>query len=449
MKFKKSGQILVALVVSLGLCLSVTSCTVDYTVAYFYVTGAQYNQIGGFKVSNNTGNLTNVSGSPFGSGGTDPVRELVSTTGRYLYILNAGTLQSSGTYNGSTIAVFSVGGNGTLAPQQTYTSQGSGPIRFGFNSTGSFLYVLDQYAPVYDSATTNYIQQPSAVSGGGTPVGPNTQFPCPDPTTSGVWHPVGDITAFTVDSNTGRLSLVTNIQQTGQNGQQIAFFPVGCNPIDFKVAASYIFTADAGPEPTTQNYQTVFEYAVNATNGQLTLTQNAELVTNADRISTIGSDSASHYIYVVDAGNNQIFSYTIGTNGVLQSVTSSPFSNSQSVSGGPIALTSDSKSKFLYVADAGPSSGISNPNSQISGFTIATNGVLAPISGAPFPTGSGPQCILEDPSNQYIYTADYTSSTVTGHVLDPNSGVLTDLRNKTSYATVGNPTWCVASGHTD
>jgi 6-phosphogluconolactonase len=449
MKFKKSGQILLALVVSLGLCLSVTSCTVDYTVAYLYVTGAQYNQIGAFKEANDTGNLTAIPGSPFGSGGTYPIREIVSTTGRYLYILNEGALQSSGTYNGSNIAVFSVGGNGTLAPQQTYTSQGSAPIRFAFNSTGSYLYVLDQYAPVYDSTSQTYVQQPSAVSGGTTPVGPNTQFPCPDPTDNTVYHPVGDITTFSVNANTGRLSLITNNQQTAPNGAQLSFFPVGCNPIDFKVSAAYIFTADAGPAPNTQEYQTIYEYSINSSSGQLTQTQNTELVTNADRISTIGSDAASHYIYVVDAGNNQIFSYTIGTNGVLQSVTSSPFSNSQSVSGGPIALTSDSKSKFLYLADAGPASGISNPNSQISGFTIATNGVLSQIPGAPFPTGSNPQCILEDPSNQYLYTADYTSSTITGHVLDPNSGVLTDLRNKTSYATVGNPTWCVASGHTD
>src|ERR1700739_1541227 len=112
MKFKKSGQILLALVVSLGLCLSVTSCTVDYTVAYLYVTGAQYNQIGAFNEANNTGNLTPVRNQPFGSGGTDPIRALVSTTGRFLYILNAGALQSNATYNGSNIAVFSVGGDG-------------------------------------------------------------------------------------------------------------------------------------------------------------------------------------------------------------------------------------------------------------------------------------------------------------------------------------------------
>lgn len=436
MKFKKSGQVLLALVVSLGLCLSVTSCTVDYTVAYFYVTGAQYNQIGAFKVANNTGNLTNIPGSPFGSGGTYPLREIVSTTGRYLYVLNAGAIPTgAATYNGSNIAVFSVGGNGVLAPQQTYTSQGNGPIRFAFSSTGAYLYVLDQYAPVNGNQISSSTQ--------------SATFPCPDPTASGVYHPVGDITAFSVNTTTGRLSLITNNQQQNSTGTQLPYFPVGCNPIDFKVSAAYVLTADAGPEPTTQNYQTIFEYAINGASGQLTLTQNTELVTNADHISTIGTDAASHYVYVVDSGNNQIFSYTIGTNGILQSVTSSPFSNSQSVTGNPIALTSDSKSKFLYVADAGPSTALGQANSQISGFTIATNGVLAQISGAPFPTGSSPQCILEDPSNQYLYTADGTSNTVTGHVLDPNSGVLTDLRNNTSYATVGTPTWCVASGHTD
>ncbi len=33
---------------------------------------------------------------------------------------------------------------------------------------------------------------------------------------------------------------------------------------------------------------------------------------------------------------------------------------------------------------------------------------------SPFSTGSGPQCLLEDPSNQFIYTANFNDSTVTG-----------------------------------
>lgn len=476
MKLKKSGQILLALVVSLGLGLCLTSCTVDFTVAYLYVTGSQYNQIGAFKVSNNTGNLVGISGSPYGSGGTNPVRELVSSTGRYLYVLNQGALDKNGEiYDGSNISIFSIGGNGTLAPQQTNFSQGIHPIRFAFSSTGSFLYVLDQYAPKY-IGNGKYNAQinpspavpPSPTNPNGTPadpVGPGTQFPCED--SSGNWHPTGEVTAFSVDSTTGRLSLIQNAQQTVPvvpndplAGQlpQLSFFPIGCFPIDFKITSSFLLTADNGPEPatiagapaSTSKTQTIFEYAVNASNGQLTLTQNTELVTNATQISNLGSDAATKYLYVIDSGANAIQVYTVGTNGVLQSITSSPFPQSmQATTSSPIALTTDSKSKFLYVANAGPASGITNPSSLITGYTIASNGVLANIAGAPFNTGSSPQCILEDPSNQYIYTADGISNTVTGQVLDPNSGVLTPLRNHTSYATVGTPTWCVASGHTD
>src|ERR1700739_2423874 len=128
MKLKKSGQVILALAVSLGLSFGLTSCANDYTVAYLYVTGSQYNQIGAFKIANNTGNLTAIPGSPFGSGGTNPIREVVSTTGRYLYVLNAGTAgtpEANGnfTYTSTNITVYSVGGNGVLAPQQTYTSQ--------------------------------------------------------------------------------------------------------------------------------------------------------------------------------------------------------------------------------------------------------------------------------------------------------------------------------------
>jgi 6-phosphogluconolactonase len=449
MKFKKFGRTALAVAVSLGLGFGITSCSTDYTVAFLYVTGSQYNQIGAFQIFNNTGNLTTIKGSPFGSGGTDPVRSLVSTTGRYLYVLNAGSpsTDSSGnvSYTGGNISVFSVGGGGNLAFQQTYTSEGTGSIRFGFASTGAFLYVLDKYMPI-QNASGQFVNASTTQS---------TNFPCPDPTTPGLWRPVGDITAFSVDGNTGRLSLITNNQLTGPNGSQLTVFPVGCNPIDIKVSAGYIFVADNGPEPSASGLtqgltQTVFVYALNATNGQLTLTQNTELPTGATQISAIGSDQASKYIYVLDSGGNQIFYYTIGSSGLLQTVSggNNPAPNVASAVD-PVALTSDSKSKFLYVANAGPASGTTNPNSVISAFTIAANGVLAPVAPSTFSTGSGPQCILEDPSNQYIYTADASSNTVTGKVLDPNSGNLTDLRNATSYATVGTPTWCVASGHTD
>src|SRR5271165_4692515 len=201
MKFKKFGQIGLALVVSLGLGFGITSCSNNFTVAYLYVTGSQYNQIGGFNILNNTGNLKPVSKSPFGSGGTYPLRIIVSTSDRFLYVLNHGksSTDASGnvTYTGANIAVFSIGGNGTLAFQQSYTSQGTGSLRLGFSSGGGYLYVLDEYMPQ------------TLVKGGPIVTAQPTQsaaFPCKDPNNANLWHPTGAITAFAVDNNTGRLS---------------------------------------------------------------------------------------------------------------------------------------------------------------------------------------------------------------------------------------------------
>jgi hypothetical protein len=73
MKFRKIGQISLAAVVSLVLIFGTTSCMNDYTVAYVFAVGSQYNQIGSFKESYETGALRNAPGSPFGSGGTNPV----------------------------------------------------------------------------------------------------------------------------------------------------------------------------------------------------------------------------------------------------------------------------------------------------------------------------------------------------------------------------------------
>lgn len=442
MKLKISGQILLALAVSLGLSLGLTSCTTSYTVGYLYVSGSQYNQIGGFKISNTTGHLTPIRGLPQGSGGSNPVRMVVSSSGRYLYVLNAGTPSAPNadgnfTYSSTTISVFSVGGDGTLAPQQTYTSQGYGSVRMALSISGSYLYVLDEYAP---SAGTDNSGAPLIASKTLQP-----GLSCQD--SSGVYHPVGDITVFSVDENTGRLSVVTNNQLQTPTGAQLTYFPVGCQPIDFKVTGGYVLTADT-TDPVTGNHYTVFPYAINSNSGQLTTTQNSEFVTGAASISAIGSDQGTRYIYILDPVNNEIWYYTVGSQGLLQAVTTSPTANSLSTAGNPIQVTSDSKTKFLYVANAGPS-GISKPNSDITAYTISSNGALAPTAPGEFGTGSNPQCILEDPSDQWLYTADFDSNTVTGHALDPSSGLLTNLSGQTTYPTIGNPTWCVADSHTN
>ncbi len=101
----------------------------------------------------------------------------------------------------------------------------------------------------------------------------------------------------------------------------------------------------------------------------------------------------------------------------------------------------------------GPNLTPTSQASSVSAFFIdPTTGRLTPLAGATsvtavnFGSGSAPQCILEDPSNQYLYTANFADSTVTGAVINSTTGTLTTLRKEHLFATAGQPTWCTASG---
>jgi 6-phosphogluconolactonase len=438
MKFRKFGQTTLALVVSLATGLGVTSCSTDHTVGYFYVSGSQYNQIAGFKIDSNLGNLFQVQNSPFASGGVNPIKMVVANSGRFLYVLNAGCGGSSqiacpsGTTasdSGANISLFTIGGGGSLSFQATYTSQGNNPISLQADASGTHLFVLD-------STVTDPTVCVAYVPG-------NADTVC------------GDITTFNIDSNTGRLSLITNQQVKNSAGTNLTYFPVGSHPINFSVipSNSYVYTIEKGSGTTLDPTQAVFVYANTA--GQLTLSQNTPLITGAEDLSYIYS--SSKYVYLIDAGQTVnpagiIMPFTVGTNGALLTLVNGQEFNTGTVANpGPMIV--DHQSKFLYLANQGPNLTATSPASSVSAYFITqTNGELQPLSGGAsgtsvvFGSGSEPQCILEDPSNQYLYTANYADGTITGAVINSTTGTLSSLRKKSSFAAVGQPTWCVASG---
>ena len=152
MKLSRIGRVSMALVVSVAMGLGMTACG-GGTIGFMWVLGTQYNQIAAFKIDDFTGNLTTPPGSPFGSGGTNPVSLVVKPGGRYLYVINKGSGLKPDANGGVTcqigagggnIAEFAVGGQGVLVFQQSFQSQGCTPVWAAHDSTGSFLYVLDQ-----------------------------------------------------------------------------------------------------------------------------------------------------------------------------------------------------------------------------------------------------------------------------------------------------------------
>jgi 6-phosphogluconolactonase (cycloisomerase 2 family) len=115
----------------------------------------------------------------------------------------------------------------------------------------------------------------------------------------------------------------------------------------------------------------------------------------------------------------------------------------------PIYLLVESKGKFLYVANQGNNVQGTNTQSGLSGYVIdPTTHQLSFIAGEPFGSGAGPQCLVEDPSDQFIYSADFNDSSVTGRVVDPNSGVLNNLRVTSTFALQGPAAWCLIDGRT-
>jgi 6-phosphogluconolactonase (cycloisomerase 2 family) len=421
-----------ALVVSVAMGLGMTACG-GGTIGFMWVLGTQYNQIATFKIDDFTGNLTSPPGSPFGSGGTNPVSLTLKPGGRFLYVVNKGTplptdekggVTCQSGAGGGNIAEFSVGGQGVLTFQQNFVSQGCTPMWAAHDSTGNFLYVLDKYAPNAKCLSN------------GQPESPTSSNFC-----------YGEITVFSVDPNTGRLSLVQNQQVKDVNGLQLTYFPVGALPRMMASSGSCVFTLNSDTN------QTVFPY-IAGSNGQLTLTTNSVINTGAVRATSIIAGGTS--IYITDAGSvntstpGQILPFTVGgTACSLNTITGGPTANLSPASN-PVYTLVDSKGQYLYVANQS-STNTTTPNSSISAFKILSNGTLQFVPDAPnnpYPIGAGPVCMVEDPSNQYIYTSN-GDGTVTGKVLDNNSGKLSNLSRGSTFTTVGQATCLAVSGNVD
>lgn len=407
MKLSKVGRIVSALVATAALGLGMTACG-GGTIGYMYVVGTFYNQISAFQIDDYTGNLTGVPQSPFSSGGQAPVQVLVNRGGRFIYVINSGSAATAPTATTpatqsvpGTIAEFSVGGQGTLTFQQSFTSAGTHPVWATFDGTGSVLYVLDQYAP---DLTGN-----------------------------------GSISAFNIASDTGRLSILTNQGIKNPNGTPTTYFPTGRNPIMTKLGTNNcLYTLSA---------QSIFADVV-AGNGQLTLAPSGAVYTVGGAQNLTSINSAGSYIFLTDGGANQIYTLQGASGCSLASVTASQQNNLPGTAN-PVNSVTTQDGNFLYVINQSSTGNpISTTNSSISAFHINTNGQLQQVTDQsnPYPTGSGPVCVVQDPSKQYLYTSNNTDSTVTGKIIRQDNGILSPLQRGSVFPTTMKPTCLAVTG---
>jgi 6-phosphogluconolactonase (cycloisomerase 2 family) len=459
MRFTKFGKALLMGTLSAGVIFGVSSCVRSYTVGFLYVTGTVTAQSGnngiisGYKIDHNTGKLSPINGLPVSTGGSNPVRAVLVSGSSFVYVLNRGVNQEG---NGncttsdpcvdSNITQFAVGGNGILSFQQRFSTEGINPFRLIGDSTGQYLLALDHDAP--SSAACQ------AALG-------KTVTTC------------GDVTVFQINQTTGKLSVVQNAAVTQANCSlgalfpcPLTYFPVPANPVDFVMSGSSYLLTLTGTTPSASYPYTggssVWPYSYTSSSGQLTLSSNSAQPLGIAAGTAIVN--ASSDIYVLDnepitatnfSGSgktttylSQILPFSVGTGGNLAALTGGPIPDDPNLSN-PIYLLIEKN--FMYVINDGNNdTGTGITENQIAGYVIHTSPSyqVTFISGEPFGSGAGPQCIVIDPSGQFIYEANQDDSTITGRLLDPSAGILDDLRVSSSYPLQGPPTWCLVDGRT-
>jgi 6-phosphogluconolactonase (cycloisomerase 2 family) len=392
----------------MAVVLGMSACG-GYTVGFMWVLGGttantSQGQIAGFKIDDYTGNLTSMVNSPYTSAGSNPVSITVRQGGNFVFVVNKGTGLPDGTGN---VAVFAVGEDGILTFQATYNTAGKTPVWAAADGTGSFLYVLDSQAPDYDG---------------------KTNFD-------------GDITVFAVDGGTGRLQIVQNQNTAGGGNPLLNYFEVGPVPTTMRLGGQCLYTLDSKD-------QSIYSYGLSG-NGQLAVEPNSRYFPLGAKILTSISVSGN-YIYLTDAGTNEIYPYTAGS-GCSLSPQAGGLVTNLPLTSDPVFSMADSKNKYLYVLNHSST----NPqyaNSTISAYTIlAGSGELQQLPSAqnPYPVGNGPVCMIEDPSGQYVYTSNMNDGSVTGRYINTATGELSNLPRGSTFPAVGNATCLAVSGNVD
>jgi 6-phosphogluconolactonase (cycloisomerase 2 family) len=367
MKLSKSGRIALASVVSLGLGFGATACGPSNTIDFLYVTASQQNpgQISVYKVDSEAGILYQITDSPYGSGGRNPVADVASPNGKNLYVVN---------HDDNTVVEFAIGTDGKLYPQQTCNLPGSYPSQLAVNKAGTYLYIVETYQP-------------------------NFSLSIPGP---------GALVVFPINAN-GQLGATSSLCQPVPNGTN-AYFALGNNPTSVNVLANGNFVY-----AVNESDATIAAFQVGS-DGGLSSIGLFKVGTNPNALA---SDPAGKFLYVTDGATNQMYGFQVQSNGSLVMM-AKPFQTDNL----PIAVAVDPRGIYVYVANFNandvsaysidPSTGNATPLAGSSIYAVG-NGPLC--------------LLIEPSEGRYIYTANFLSNTVSGLALNPASGGLSAVQN--------------------
>jgi 6-phosphogluconolactonase len=395
MKFRKSGQVLLASVVSLGVGLGITSCGQSNTIDFVYVTASKQNpgQISVYQADRLSGALTPIADSPYPSGGRNPIAEVTSPDGKFLYVVN---------HDDNALVAFGIGTDGKLYPTHTYQTPGTFPDAISISADGKLLFVVDNFQPNFTVTNT----------------GP------------------GDLVVYPINADGSLGSPASQTFSVAGVATTASFYPVCNTPIGVNVIASggFVYVVNKSDCVNTQ-LGSISAFAVDSS-GVLTPVAGSPFAAGTAP-NAIASDPTSRFLYVTDGSQNQLIGYIIQSTGIISAMINGPFKTDVL----PDAVVVDPRGAFVYVANF-------NAN-DVSAYAIdQTSGNPTQVAGSgSFGTGTGPTCVIVEPGlGRYVYTSNFLDNTVSGLELNPSTGTLIQVQN-TPFLSSGQPTCAAAIPH--
>jgi 6-phosphogluconolactonase (cycloisomerase 2 family) len=279
-----------------------------------------------------------------------------------------------------------------------------------------------------------------------------------------------NVAVFTIDSKTGALAAATgspfdagigvNVEQpvVDPSGKFLYVPADGGEIVGFKIGTGGALTAITGsPFAAAGSNETavihpngkflyladgnnvgglpgpsISAFSIDATSGALTPVTGSPFGL-ADVPKFLAIDRTGKYLYVTAPENDTILGFSIASDGSLAQLTGSPFA-AGGLNPQDIAVSPDGK--FVFVADNGdvdiPTDG------SVSAFTLNSGtGALTAVAGSPFTGGPNPKRLAADPSGKFLYVTNEDSDNMSVFSINSDSGVLTDITGSPFATNVG------------
>ncbi|HEY1938881.1 MAG TPA: beta-propeller fold lactonase family protein [Candidatus Angelobacter sp.] len=126
----------------------------------------------------------------------------------------------------------------------------------------------------------------------------------------------------------------------------------------------------------------------------------------------MSSTRAMSFAFVTNSGSGMVSAFAVSASGSLSPVSGSPFP----AGSGAEFMAADSVHKFLYVNN--------QTANTVSGFSINTStGMLTAVPGTPFATGARPVGIAVDPLGKFVFVANQASSSISVFMIGANGSL--------------------------